>query len=201
MLVGWSTFSTPRYSADVIRYLHERGRPVESNLFNNLAQLICKSLKYRLDEQSHSNSDRILTHSDLDYTLAELFHNRGCIASDANDAVEAMKNLTNFHQMMVAELGNKTQHTDMRLGLACNELGNAYMLKEDWVQGERYFQQSIDSLSKLDNFEPVSLSLPMVNLGYAFWLQGRLEEAMIVLRKGISDREAKYGENDRISFM
>lgn len=166
-----------------------------------MAQSICESLKFRLYEHSHAFADQAITHAELDYTLAELYHNRGCIASDANDAPEAMKNLQSFHDMMQKELGSKVQRTDMRLGLACNELGNAYMLKEDWVQGETYFKRSIDLLQELENFEPVLLSLPLVNLGYAFWLQGRLDEALVVLEKGIGDREAKYGENDRISFM
>lgn len=183
------------------RYLHERGRPNDSNLFNNMAQSICESLKFRLYEQSDTFSDQGVTHAELNYALAELYHNRGCIASDANDVVEAMKNLKSFHDMMDKELGKKTQRTDMRLGLACNELGNAYMLKEDWVQGEKYFLRSIELLQQLDNFEPVLISLPLVNLGYAFWLQGRLDEAAAVLEKGVSDREAKYGVHDRISFV
>ncbi|RDW60544.1 hypothetical protein BP6252_11927 [Coleophoma cylindrospora] len=182
-------------------YLHERGRPVESNLFNNMAQSICESLKFRLYETPNAFSDDSVTHAELDYVRAELYHNRGCIASDANDAVEAMNNLRSFHHMMEKEFGNNTHRTDMRLGLACNELGNAYMLKEDWVQGEKYFLQSIDLLEQLDKYEPVLISLPLVNLGYAYWLQGRLAEAMAVLEKGIHDREEKYGVHDRISFI
>jgi tetratricopeptide (TPR) repeat protein len=166
-----------------------------------MAQSICESLKFRLYEQSGAFSDHGVTHAELNYTLAELYHNRGCIASDANDAVEAMKNLKSFHDMMEKELDEKTQRTDMRLGLACNELGNAYMLKEDWVEGERYFLRSIELLEKLDDFEPILISLPLVNLGYAYWLQGRLDEAVAVLVHGASAREEKYGDNDRISFM
>lgn len=181
--------------------MHERGRPIESNLFNNMAQSICESLKFRLYESPNAFSNQGVTHAELDYVRAELYHNRGCIASDANDAVEAMNNLKSFHHMMQKELGNKTGHNDMRLGLACNELGNAYMLKEDWIQGEKYFLQSIDLLQQLDQYEPVLISLPLVNLGYAYWLQGRLDEAAVVLERGIRDREEKYGFQDRISFM
>jgi tetratricopeptide (TPR) repeat protein len=166
-----------------------------------MAQSICESLKFQLYEHSHALPDHGITHAELDYTLAELYHNRGCIASDANDAAEAMKNLKRFHGMMEEELGKNIQPTDMRFGLACNELGNAYMLKEDWGQGERYFQRSIDLLQQLRNFEPVLISLPLVNLGYAFWLQGKLDDAAAILEKGIKDREEKYGINERISFM
>jgi len=201
MRAGELNFNPLKTLLILARYLHERGRPIESNLFNNMAQSICESLKFRLYEHGDAFSDQDITHAELDYTLAELYHNRGCIASEANDAVGAMKNFTIFHDMMCKELGGETQCKDMRLGLACNELGNAYMLKDDWVQGEKYFLQSIELLCQLDDYEPVSISLPLVNLGYAYWLQGRLEEATRVLEKGVADREAKYGIEDRISFM
>ena len=183
------------------RYLHERGRLIDANLYNNMAQSICESLKFQLYEHSHAFSDNGVTHAELDSTLAELYHNRGVIACGASDISEALRNLTIFHDMMQKEFGENTQRTDMRLGLACNELGFAYMLREDWTQGEAYFLRSIELLQQLDDFEPVLISLPLVNLGYAYWLEGRLDEAAKVLERGVGDRERKYGIHDRISFM
>ncbi|KAL3426806.1 tetratricopeptide repeat domain-containing protein [Phlyctema vagabunda] len=190
-----------RLLTDAGWYLHERGQPIESNLFNNMAQSICESLKLRLYEKTNNSYEHDVTHVELDYTLAEIYHNRGCTASEANDAIEAMKNFQIFHNMMQDKLGKRPQRTDMRLGIACNELGNAYMLEEDWVEGEKYFRRSINLLQELDDFEPVSISLPMVNLGYAFWLQGKLAEATEVLEKGVDERKARYGIDDRISFI
>ncbi len=66
---------------------------------------------------------------------------------------------------MQKEFGEDTPRTDMRLGLACNELGFAYMLKEDWAQGEVYFLRSIELLKQLHDLEPILISLPWVNLG------------------------------------
>lgn len=112
-----------------------------------------------------------------------------------------MRNLNIFHDMMEKEFNEDTPRTDMRLGLACNQLGFAHMLLEDWAQGEIYFLRSIELLQKLDSYEPILISLPLVNLGYAYWLQGRLDEATAVLEQGVTDREGKYGDNDRVSFM
>lgn len=184
-----------------VRYLHERGRLIDTNLYNNMAQSICESLKFQLYENSDGSSCHGVTHAELGYTLAELYHNRGVIACGASDVSEALRNLKIFHDMMQKEFEEDTPRVDMRLGLACNELGFAYMLKEDWAQGEVYFLRSIELLQQLHNFEPILISLPLVNLGYAYWLQGRLNEAAAVLEKGIGDREAKYGIHDRISFM
>jgi hypothetical protein len=184
-----------------VRYLQERGRLIDTNLYNNMAQSICESLKFQLYENSEASSCHGVTHAELGYTLAELYHNRGVIACGASDVSEALRNLKIFHDMMQKEFQEDTPRVDMRLGLACNELGFAYMLKEDWAQGEVYFLRSIELLQQLHNFEPILISLPLVNLGYAYWLQGRLNEATAVLEKGIGDREAKYGIHDRISFM
>jgi tetratricopeptide (TPR) repeat protein len=184
-----------------VRYLHERGRLIDTNLYNNMAQSICESLKFQLYEHSDALSCHGVTHAELDYTLAELYHNRGVIACGASDVSEGLRNLKIFHDMMQKAFGEDTPRTDMRLGLACNELGFAYMLKEDWAQGEVYFLRSIELLQQLHNFEPILISLPLVNLGYAYWLQGRLDEAAAVLEKGVGDRETKYGIHDRISFM
>ncbi|KAK0122810.1 hypothetical protein ONS96_009843 [Cadophora gregata f. sp. sojae] len=190
-----------RLLTDTGWYLHERGRLVDTNLYNNMAQSICESLKCQLDVPSDVGPSHGVTHAELDYTLAELYHNRGVIACGSSDSMEGLRNLKIFHDMMEKQFNKETPRTDMRLGLACNELGFAYMLKEDWAQGEVYFQRSIELLQQLDEYEPVLISLPMVNLGYAYWLQGRLSDAADVLEKGVSDREEKYGIQDRISFI
>lgn len=194
-------FPSGKDSLTYIRYLHERGRLIDTNLYNNMAQSICESLKFQLYEHSDTISCHGVTHAELDYTLAELYHNKGVIACGASDVSEGLRNLRIFHDMMQKASNENTPKYDMRLGLACNELGFAYMLKEDWAEGERYFRRSIDLLQQLHNFEPILISLPLVNLGYAYWLQGRFDEAAVVLEKGVGDREEKYGNNDRISFM
>ncbi|MCJ1307424.1 hypothetical protein MMC25_001070 [Agyrium rufum] len=190
-----------RLLTDAGWYLHERGRLIDTNLYNNMAQSICESLKLQLYEYSDASPYHGVTHAELDYTLAELYHNRGVIACGASDVSEGLRYLTIFHNMMEKEFEEDTPRTDMRLGLACNELGFAYMHLEDWAQGEAYFLRSIELLKQLHDFEPVLISLPLVNLGYAYWLQGRLDEAAAVLEKGVGDRETKYGIHDRISFI
>ncbi|XMA19839.1 hypothetical protein WAI453_012630 [Rhynchosporium graminicola] len=190
-----------RILTDTGWYLHERGRLIDTNLYNNMAQSICESLKCQLYEPSDLSSSLGVTHSELDFMLAELYHNRGIIACGASDATEGLRNLKIFHDMMEKEFEKDTPRTDMRLGLAFNQLGFAYMLKEDWPQGEIHFLRSIELLEMLDDYEPTLISLPIVNLGYSYWLQGRLDEAATVLRKGVGDREQKFGIHDRISFI
>ena len=44
------------------------------------------------------------------------------------------------------------------------------------------------------------LAIFVANLGLAYWLQGRLEDAVRVLEEGLKEREMSYGLNDKHSF-
>jgi tetratricopeptide (TPR) repeat protein len=166
-----------------------------------MAQDICESLKARLYEQPEAMSPNAVTHKQLDSILAEIQHNRGCIATEINEPYDAFTYHKAFNAMMVQEMGTATPCNDMRLSISWNQLGNAYMLNDDWSKGEECFQKSVDLMRQLDKFEKVSISLPVVNLGLAYWLQGRHDEANDILIEGLKDRVDAFGPDDRVSFM
>lgn len=190
-----------RLLTDAGWYHHERGRSSDAKLFNDLAQDICVSLKQRLRKPSGTESPSTQHWQSLDRILAEIEHNRGCIATEINEPSDALKYHTRFNALMVQELGRTQGGRDMRLAISWNELGNAHMLNRDWKTGQECFERSIALMQQLDDFEESLVSLPVANLGLAHWLQGRASEAMEVLQKGLQDREAKYGPDDRVSFM
>lgn len=139
--------------------------------------------------------------SQLDYSLTEINHNRGCIALEINEPVSALKYHKLFNGMMIKELANKPSHNDMRLAISWNELGNSYMLNKQWSKGHECFLKSIEEMKLLKDFQPTMISLPLANIGLACWLQGKLHEADDVLIHGLRDREAAFGFDDRVSFM
>jgi tetratricopeptide (TPR) repeat protein len=166
-----------------------------------MAQDICESLKARLYDQLEAMSPNAVTHKQLDSILAEIQHNRGCIATEINEPHDAFTYHKAFNAMMVQEMGTAPSGHDMRLAISWNQLGNAYMLNDDWSKGEECFQKSVDLMRQLDKFEKVSISLPVVNIGLAYWLQGRHEEANDILIEGLKDRVDAFGSDDRVSFM
>lgn len=166
-----------------------------------MADSICESLKARLHEQPEGMSKNIVTHKQLDSILAEIQHNRGCIATEINEPHDALNYHKGFNAMMVQEMGTTPNGNDLRLAISWNELGNAYMLNDQWSKGEECFQKSIDLMRQLERFDKVLISLPVVNLGLAYWLQGRHEQATDILLEGLKDREAAFGADDRVSFM
>jgi tetratricopeptide (TPR) repeat protein len=103
--------------------------------------------------------------------------------------------------MMVQKSGHPTKGQDNWLCISWNELGNAYMMNKSWSEGEDCFHKSIESAQQLPDYKPTDASFPYVNLGLAYWLTGRHDEALKTLLEGIGYREAAYGVDDRESFM
>ena len=99
------------------------------------------------------------------------------------------------------EIGDGAQGKDKRLAISWNELGNAYMLNEMWGKGEESFKKSISTMQRVDGFKWTDMSLPFVNLGLAYWLTNRLEDAVETLMEGLGHREAVHGVDDKESFM
>ncbi|KAL1302195.1 hypothetical protein AAFC00_002624 [Neodothiora populina] len=103
--------------------------------------------------------------------------------------------------MMLIKIGQAEARKDMRLAISWNELGNAYMLNSAWEKGRVCFEKSIAQMNLLDDFSPLQLSLPLVNLALAYWVVGKYEDASEILTKALADREAVFGEDDGNSFI
>lgn len=54
---------------------------------------------------------------------------------------------------------------------------------------------------RLDDFEPHKVSLPLVNRAACALQAGRDQEAEALLNRGLTDRVARFGQNDNESFM
>lgn len=172
-------------------------------MFSGIAQTLCEELKKLYPFQDTLQSDDQPSEQAIDDALAEIHHNRGVIAVEINKPREALEHLQKFNGMMLKELGDRPPGTDMRLALSFNELGCAYMLRDDYSQAEDCWNKCVSSIEQLENYqnEKWQGSLPSVNLGAVYWLTGRYSEALDVLLQGLRERERKYGYNDRESFM
>ncbi|RMZ90251.1 hypothetical protein DV736_g2528, partial [Chaetothyriales sp. CBS 134916] len=194
-------FEFARLLVDAGWYRHERGRSDNAIQFSNMAQSICESLKLRFLEDPEYASSESLTLVEVSNTLTEITHNRGCMALEMNDPANALKYHLQFNKMMIRELGSKDPHHDMRLAISWNELGNSYMLNQDWSAGEECFRKSIAEMRRLENFKPTNVSLPIANLGLSYWLQGKHDIALKTLLDGLKEREREFGVDDQESFI
>lgn len=121
--------------------------------------------------------------------LAEIHHNIGCLATETKKPVEAVRHFTIFNDMMAEEA--RLNDKQKEYAISWNELGIARIMNRDWQKAESCFLRSIEIMKSVDASAKELQSLPTVNLGLAYWLQGdRLEEADSVLMAGLRDREA-----------
>lgn len=174
---------------------------MESAKAYDIAESISETLITLLQDISHTTSASALRVGAVDALLAEIQHNRGCIATETNEPKLALDYLQRFNSVMLKELGDKDHTNDMRLAISWNELGNAYMLNDRWTDGEECFLQSIRAMKRVEGYEKTMISLPIVNLGLANWLTDRYDDAIIYLKGGLEDREARFGKDDKESFM
>lgn len=74
--------------------------------------------------------------------------------------------------------GDVAPGADMSLVVAWNELGNPYLQNNNTAESEDCFLHSIDALRVLDGADKYSISMPRINLGIAYWVGGKLNEAL-----------------------
>lgn len=141
-----------------------------------------------------------ISSDDVNHVMAEIHYNIGAVATETNKPKDATHHFNIFNEMMAKEahVGSKRKGW----AISWNELGVANMMNMKWQNAEECFLRSIEIMEEMDASAKELKSLPTVNLGLSYWLQGgRLEEADAVLMAGLQDREAVYGVNDRESFM
>lgn len=183
------------------RYYHETGYSIESMPFFESAQSTAERLKSSLHQLAPAEAKISDLTKTLDSIIAETHHNLGCIGTETNEPEFTLRHFKIFNEMMMAEVGDGPQGKDQRLAISWNELGNAYMMNKMWAQGEECFKRSLSTAQRLENFVPTDMSFPFVNLGLAYWLTGRLDEALETLLEGLGHREALFGVDDSDSFM
>jgi hypothetical protein len=147
-------------------YQHERGQSPDAVLSNNMAQSICESLKLRLLEHPELAHNSPVTLSKLNHSLLEIAHNRGCIALEINEPIDALKYLTMFNKNMIRERSEDCAE-DMRLAISWNGLGTAHMLNRNWKKGEECFLKSIEEMRKHAKFRATTISLPVSETLYS----------------------------------
>lgn len=106
------------------------------------------------------------------------------------------------YQSMLRDSPEDVPQKDIQyVGMAWNELGNAYLQNDDTTKAEACYRKS-SSIMNVANAKvtPNTISMPLINLGFALWLKGDLPEAAVTFEQALKYREKKYGSGDIISF-
>ena len=165
----------------------------------NMARTMCEALHSQSLESESSSPELI---EEL-HTLLRLYrHHQGVLGLHTNQPSVSLKNLQIFRAMLEHKLREMpSEGTDQSLGVCWNELGNAVLQNNDMKKAEEYFKKSIAVLGALDNATEITISMPLINLGFTYWVQGRLSDAAATFQRALEDRENKYGVDDQTSFV
>jgi len=142
--------------------------------------------------------------SDLLETFLRLLHHHyGVIGLHTNNPRQSLYHFKAFTDMLRTKFGadRPAGGTDQSLGVAWNELGNAYLQNGLLSEAEDSFRKSIEALRCLSGSTEISISMPLINLAFCFWLQGRLRDAESTFNESLSAREMEYGVDDTTSFV
>lgn len=170
------------------RYLFERGLPEQSKSYFHLALTI--------SEHSNSNDSEEVRSS-----IRESHCFLGCAAAETNDGEMCLKHHSIWLDMAMSRKSDAgTPVLDYELGIIHNEVGVAYAMNEMFDEAAKSFLRSIEVFQSLEKYEDTMLGWPEPNLGFMYWLQGRLEDAERVLVEILEIFAAAYGVDDTQSF-
>jgi tetratricopeptide (TPR) repeat protein len=170
------------------RYVFGRGQLDEAIAFFQSALNIVQNISMEESETKYYLIRRV--HNGIGTTCAEINRPEDCLK----------------HQTIVADLLMTRNSTlgvpvdDYPTAIAHNELGVAKAFNGDLEGAERAFLLSITTYQQNPNYEDVWLGWPMPNLGFIYWLQGRLTEARQILEEVLDIFKLAYGVDDVTSF-
>lgn len=125
------------------------------------------------------------------------FH-KGCLGLHNNNPAMSLPNHKAFITDLKSNL-NDGSH-DNRIGLANNELGNAYLQNSLTSEAEECYRRAVELMKAPGTASAHDISMTLINLGFAVSMQGRLEEAASVFQEALDKREAAFGKDDTRNF-
>lgn len=129
-------------------------------------------------------------------------HHRGTLALHVNRPKESLSYLKAFKRKVEENERKRPngQEQDQSLGVALNELGNAYLQNNNPVLAATCFQDSLENLKPLAGATINTISMPQISLGFALWLQDELDDAETIFSQADAERAEAHGVNDTVSF-
>jgi tetratricopeptide (TPR) repeat protein len=123
----------------------------------------------------------------------------GCIANGTNNAISSLDHNTELLALR-KEIVKESGKQDVLLAYAHNQFGCSLMMAGRYEEATSLFHVALDIWKCLPEFKPGLPSMEYSNLGLAYWMQGKHDEALEVLEKGLREREEGFGYMDNESF-
>lgn len=183
----------------VCRHSIMQSRFEETRRLIDMGTAMCEALMTDTNRFHPSNQ---ALNDELEVLFRISYHHRGAVALYTNRSDVSLPNMRKFTDLLRGKHNGDLAHgTDQSLGVAWNVLGNAFLQNGNTNEAEACFLHSIAALRALGGSDESSISMPLINLGFAYWLANKLEEALETFEKALRDREEKLGKDDTTSFV
>jgi len=167
--------------------MFERGLPEDTKTFCDLALLIGERLQNQLGEEA-----------------AEAIRESHCFIGiaivETNEHSLSMWHKQKWLDILLERKSDGSTIEDYELGYAYNEIGVAYGNNDMLDEAAGAFRRSIEVFQGLDDYKDTMLGWPGPNLGFIYWMQGKLEDAEHALREILDIHAAVWGVDDTKSF-
>jgi tetratricopeptide (TPR) repeat protein len=175
------------------RCMYERGDYQDATYFGDQARNIGEDLE---------DDDASVGRFELPNLLSEVYYTLGAIAQITHKKRDSLE----LHTKMLIlrkSIRHESSNGDALLAHAYNEIGNDFMAEEEEYNiAVGFYQTSIRIFRSLpqEKFNKTMLSLPMVNLGLAYWLQHKYQEAYEIVQEALHQHSEEMGVDDGLTM-
>ena len=167
------------------RCMYERGDYEDARLFAEYARQIAFIID--IDGQGVNRHDLLDLRSQVAYSLGAI----AIITHGKSESLEMHSEMLVLRKRIRLEHGNGRR--DAFLAHSYNELGTDFMADDEYEIAEGFYRRSIRLYQSIQDWDPDWLILPSVNLGLAFWLQGRHSDAEAIIKPVLEEQECRLG--------
>lgn len=131
--------------------------------------------------------------------LADIHYGLAAAANETNDAKGCL-----YHTQALLhsrlEAANTSGCQDIRLAVAHNEIGIAWVMNREYERAIDDLKKSINVYRGLSDYWLSMDTNPRTNLGFTYWVLGDLAMASQIFEDLLRDRESYFGPDDRESY-
>jgi tetratricopeptide (TPR) repeat protein len=169
-------------------YMFERGLMDETKPFCDLGLLIGERLQGNVGEAAVES-------------IRESHSFMGIVLAETNEHALSMAHKKKWLSMLEERrLPSGDTVKDYELGYAYNEIGVAYGNNDLLDEAAGAFRRSIEIFQSLEDYADTMLGWPLPNLGFIYWMQGKLQMAEEALLQILEIHATAWGFDDTNSF-
>ena len=174
-----------------------RSRFEQTSSLLDMAESLYNGIQQPLKEEAMSPSTLLY---ELKYAKCIYHHHRGVLGLHTNDPKAGLVNFEPCVRTLRVLLDEEAKRSNSLLGVVLNELGNAYLQLGMIEEATETLNESVTMLEGLKDTTKALVTMPQINLAFAYWVGKRLDEASSLFHQTLQDRFDELGVGDTSSF-